>query len=118
MVKQLHELWRQHVTVPSASAEKVPPGQERTVEDTQCQEGTSEALPAQSSATEVLGWKNTLEAPSEMVNMEEEPGPSGWNLSFQDFKQVVSPIPTSVFPLSLAHPRVSPPQGLLPACSS
>ncbi|KFO85321.1 MYCBP-associated protein, partial [Buceros rhinoceros silvestris] len=91
VVKQLHELWRQHVTVPSASEEKVPPGQKRTVGDTQCQEGTSEAFLAQNSTTEVLGWKNTLEAPSQMVNMEEEePGPSGWNLSFQDFKQVVT----------------------------
>ncbi|NWR66215.1 MYBPP protein, partial [Bucorvus abyssinicus] len=101
VVKQLHELWRQHVTVPSASEEKVPPGQERMVEDTQCQEGTSEALPAQNTTTEVLGWKNTLEAPSQMVNMEEEgPGPSGWNLSFEDFKQVVTPVPQVHVPLA------------------
>uniref|UniRef100_A0A663DW70 MYCBP associated protein n=1 Tax=Aquila chrysaetos chrysaetos TaxID=223781 RepID=A0A663DW70_AQUCH len=93
VVKQLHELWRQHMTVPSAFEEKVPSGQKSTVEDMQFQEGTSEALPAQSSTTEVPGWKNTLqEALSQMMNVEEEePGPSGWNLSFEDFKQVSIP---------------------------
>uniref|UniRef100_A0A8B9NBD4 MYCBP associated protein n=1 Tax=Accipiter nisus TaxID=211598 RepID=A0A8B9NBD4_9AVES len=93
VVKQLHELWRQHMTVPSALEEKVPSGQKSTSEDMQFQEGTSEALPAQSSATEVPGWKNTLqEALSQMMNVEEEePGPSGWNLSLGDFKQVVTP---------------------------
>uniref|UniRef100_A0A8B9N8Y7 MYCBP associated protein n=1 Tax=Accipiter nisus TaxID=211598 RepID=A0A8B9N8Y7_9AVES len=69
VVKQLHELWRQHMTVPSALEEKVPSGQKSTSEDMQFQEGTSEALPAQSSATEVPGWKNTLqEALSQMMN--------------------------------------------------
>uniref|UniRef100_A0A8C0BXB3 MYCBP associated protein n=1 Tax=Buteo japonicus TaxID=224669 RepID=A0A8C0BXB3_9AVES len=93
VVKQLHELWRQHMTVPSALEEKVPSGQKSTAEDMQFQEGTSEALPAQSSTTEVPGWKNTLqEALSQMMNVEEgEPGPSGWNLSLEDFKQVVTP---------------------------
>uniref|UniRef100_A0A8C0BXE4 MYCBP associated protein n=1 Tax=Buteo japonicus TaxID=224669 RepID=A0A8C0BXE4_9AVES len=93
VVKQLHELWRQHMTVPSALEEKVPSGQKSTAEDMQFQEGTSEALPAQSSTTEVPGWKNTLqEALSQMMNVEEgEPGPSGWNLSLEDFKQVSIP---------------------------
>ncbi|KFV54418.1 MYCBP-associated protein, partial [Gavia stellata] len=99
VVKQLHELWRQHMTVPSAFEEKVPSGQKSTAEDMQYQESTSEALPAQSSTTEVPGWKNTLEeALSQMTNVEEEePGPSGWNLSFEDFKQVVTPVPAKAF---------------------
>ncbi|KFP15117.1 MYCBP-associated protein, partial [Egretta garzetta] len=94
VVKQLHELWRQHMTVPSAFEEKVPLGQKSTAEDMQYQESTSEALPARSSTTEVPGWKNTLEeALIQMTNVEEEePGPSGWNLSFEDFKQVVTPL--------------------------
>lgn len=85
------------MTVPSALEEKVPSGQKSTAEDMQFQEGTSEALPAQSSTTEVPGWKNTLqEALSQMMNVEEEePGPSGWNLSLGDFKQVVTPVPSS-----------------------
>ncbi|NXE75977.1 MYBPP protein, partial [Cochlearius cochlearius] len=97
VVKQLHELWRQHMTVPSAFEEKVPLGQKSTAEDVQYQESTSEALPARSSTTEVPGWKNTLEeALSQIMNVEEEePGPSGWNLSFKDFKQVVTSVPAS-----------------------
>ncbi|NXV85921.1 MYBPP protein, partial [Calonectris borealis] len=96
VVKQLHELWRQHMTVPSAFEEKVPSGQKRTAEDMQYQESTSEALRAPSSTTEIPGWKNTLEeAPSQIMNVEEEElGPSGWNLSFEDFKQVVTPVPS------------------------
>ncbi|KFQ69756.1 MYCBP-associated protein, partial [Phaethon lepturus] len=98
VVKQLHELWREHMTVPSAFEEKVPSGQKSTAEGVQYQESTSEALPALSSTTEVPGWKNRLEeAPSQMMNMEEEePGPSGWNLSFEDFKQVVTPVPPTL----------------------
>ncbi|NXT31908.1 MYBPP protein, partial [Pelecanoides urinatrix] len=96
VVKQLHELWRQHMTVPSAFEEKVPSGQKRTAEDAQYQESTSEDLRAQSSTAEVPGWKNTLEeAPSQIMNVEEEElGPSGWNLSFEDFKQVVTAVPS------------------------
>ncbi|XP_009472468.1 PREDICTED: MYCBP-associated protein-like, partial [Nipponia nippon] len=95
VVKQLHELWRQHMTVPSAFEEKAPLGQKSAAEDTQYQESTSEALAAQSGTAEVPGWKNTLEeAPSQMTNVEEEePGPSGWNLSFEDFKQAIKSIP-------------------------
>ncbi|NXE29079.1 MYBPP protein, partial [Ardeotis kori] len=97
VVKQLHELWRQHMTVPSAFEEKVPSGQKRTVEDAKYQESTSEALPAQGSTAEVPGWKKTSEeAPSQMINVEEkERGPSGWNFSLEDFKQVVAPVPSS-----------------------
>ncbi|NXG61189.1 MYBPP protein, partial [Hemiprocne comata] len=127
VVKQLQELWRKHVNVPSAFEEKVPSGQQRTAEDMQGQESTSEALPAQSSATEVPGWKNALEEdPSLIANVEkEEPGPSGWNYSFEDFKQVITPVPASAMPSwwcsniptnSLGCPTVSPPRGLLPVC--
>ncbi|KAM9258290.1 LOW QUALITY PROTEIN: MYCBP-associated protein [Cariama cristata] len=95
VVKQLHELWRQHMTVPSAFEEKVPWGQKSTAEDTRYRESTSGALPAPSSTTEVPGWKNTLEeAPSQTMNAKEkEPAPSGWNLSFEDFKQAIKSIP-------------------------
>ncbi|XP_074967647.1 MYCBP-associated protein isoform X4 [Phalacrocorax aristotelis] len=95
VVKQLHELWRQHMTVPSAFEEKVPSGQKSAAEDMLYGESTSEALCAQSSAAEVPGWENTLEeAPDQTVNVEEEePGPSGWNLSFEDFKQAIKSIP-------------------------
>ncbi|XP_009980067.1 PREDICTED: LOW QUALITY PROTEIN: MYCBP-associated protein, partial [Tauraco erythrolophus] len=95
VVKQLHELWRQHITVPSAFEEKVPLGQKSPAEDVQYQESSSEAHPAQSSTREVPGWKNTLEeALSQTTNMEEkEPGPSAWNLSLEDFKQAIKSIP-------------------------
>ncbi|XP_054077458.1 radical S-adenosyl methionine domain-containing protein 1, mitochondrial isoform X2 [Rissa tridactyla] len=82
VVKRLHELWRWYMTVPSASEEKVPSRQKSTVEDTQHQERTSEALPAQSSTTEVPGVKSMLEEAS-----------SGWNLSLDDFKQAIKSIP-------------------------
>ncbi|KFV91336.1 MYCBP-associated protein, partial [Eurypyga helias] len=106
VVKQLHELWRQHMTVPPASEEKVPSDQRNTAEDAQYQEGSSEALPAPRSTAEVLGWKNTLEeAPSQLTSVEgEEPGPSGWNLSIEDFKQVAAPGPASAM-TSLRVPR-------------
>ncbi|XP_054249752.1 MYCBP-associated protein [Indicator indicator] len=87
VVKQLHELWRQHMTFPPAFEEKVSLDQKRTVEDMQYQESASEVLPAQSSTTKVPGWKNE-EAPSQMMNTEEEePGLAEWNLSLEDFKQ-------------------------------
>ncbi|NXE10626.1 MYBPP protein, partial [Lophotis ruficrista] len=127
VVKQLHELWRQHMTVPSAFEEKVPSGQNRTVEDTKYQESTSEALPAQGSTAEVPGWKKTSEeAQSQMMKVEnKELGPSGWNFSLEDFKQVITPVPSSAvtswwcfhFPTdSPVSPSVSPPKGLLPMC--
>ncbi|NXL34884.1 MYBPP protein, partial [Glaucidium brasilianum] len=98
VVKQLHELWRQHVTVPAALEEKVPSGQESAAEAEQYPERALEVLPPRRSTTELPAWKNTLEeAPSQMMNMEEEePGSSGWNLSLEDFKQVVTPVPSNV----------------------
>ncbi|NXK21661.1 MYBPP protein, partial [Arenaria interpres] len=83
VVKQLHELWRRYITVPSASEDKVSSDQKSTVEDTQLQERTSKALFAQKSTTAVPGMKNTLEETS-----------SGWNLSLDDFKQVFTPVPS------------------------
>ncbi|XP_061233152.1 MYCBP-associated protein [Neopsephotus bourkii] len=89
VVKQLHELWRQHMT-----EEKVPLGQ-TSVEDMRYQENIAEGPCAQSSITELLGWRNSLEgAPSQTLNVEEkEPAPSGWNLSLEDFKQAIKSIP-------------------------
>ncbi|NWW44264.1 MYBPP protein, partial [Pedionomus torquatus] len=84
VVKQLHELWRQYIIVPSASEDDVSSDQKSTAGDTQVQERTSEALPAQRSTTAVPGMKNTLEEAS-----------SGWNLSLDDFKQVFTPLPSS-----------------------
>uniref|UniRef100_A0A8D0F804 MYCBP associated protein n=1 Tax=Strix occidentalis caurina TaxID=311401 RepID=A0A8D0F804_STROC len=93
VVKQLHELWRRHMTVPAAFEEKVPSGQKSAAEAAQYPESASEALPSQSSTTELPAWKKTLgEAPSQMTNVEEEePGSSRWNLSLEDFKQVSIP---------------------------
>ncbi|XP_066836340.1 MYCBP-associated protein isoform X1 [Anser cygnoides] len=94
VVKQLQGLWRQHVTVPSASEEKVPSGPKSSVEDMQLQESVSEALCTQGSATEIPDWKNTLDVtPSQVKVEEEEPGPSAWNFSFEDFKQAIKLIP-------------------------
>ncbi|XP_062448087.1 MYCBP-associated protein [Rhea pennata] len=96
VVKQLHKLWRQHVTVPSASEEEVLSDQKSTVEDMTYKRSISEVLLAQkSSSEEVLGQKNTLEATlSHMMNVkEEEPNQSGWNLSFKDFKEAIQSIP-------------------------
>ncbi|XP_033923373.1 MYCBP-associated protein isoform X1 [Melopsittacus undulatus] len=89
VVKQLHELWRQHMT-----EEKVPLGQ-TSVEDRQYQETGAEGPSAQSSIIEILGWRNSCEqTPSQMLDVEEkEPAPSGWNLSLEDFKQAIMSIP-------------------------
>ncbi|NXK32978.1 MYBPP protein, partial [Piprites chloris] len=97
VVKQLHKLWRQYMTVPSAFEEKVPSDQRSTSEeDTEYQESTVEPLPARSSTTELPRGKNSLEeAPRQKMSAEEEEaGPSGWNLSLEDFKQVVTSVPT------------------------
>lgn len=86
------------MTVPSAFGSKVSLGQTSSVEDLWCQESSSGVLSAQSSVTEASGWKSTvLESPSQMTIVEqEEPSPSGWNLSIEDFKEVVT-----LFPLVL-----------------
>ncbi|KFP78287.1 MYCBP-associated protein, partial [Acanthisitta chloris] len=78
VVKQLHKLWRQRMTIPSAFEEKVPSGQ-----------STPEPLPAQNNTMEVPDGKNSLEeAPKQRTNVEEEEAaPSQWNLSLKDFKQ-------------------------------
>lgn len=91
VVKQLHELWRQHFTVPSVLEEEVPLEQRSTAKDTEHLESTPSA---QSSTTELPGGKYTLEEASREKSIEEEEaGASGWNLSLEDFKQVVTSVP-------------------------
>ncbi|NXY25842.1 MYBPP protein, partial [Atrichornis clamosus] len=96
VVKQLHKLWRQHMTVPSVLEVKVPSDQRSTAEDTEYQETTLGPPSAPSSTTELLNGKTTLEeAPREDTGVEEEEaGPSEWNLSLEDLKQVVPSVPT------------------------
>ncbi|NXM72395.1 MYBPP protein, partial [Serilophus lunatus] len=98
VVKQLHKLWRQHMAVPSAFDEKVPSDQRSTAEDMEYQEGTVEPLLGQSSTTELPGGKNSLDEAlrQKMTIEEEERGPSGWNLSLEDFKQVGTSVPTDL----------------------
>ncbi|XP_010001056.1 PREDICTED: MYCBP-associated protein [Chaetura pelagica] len=85
VVKQLHELWRKHVDVPSAFEVKEPSGQE----------SISEVASAKSSVSEVSGWKDMLEEDLGLIiNVEkEDEGPSGWNYSFEDFKQALLSVP-------------------------
>ncbi|NWX25784.1 MYBPP protein, partial [Notiomystis cincta] len=91
VVKQLHKLWRQHLTVPSVLGKKVSLDQRSTAKGMEYQKSTSGPPRAQSSTTEFPGGKYTLEeAPGEKSIEEEEAGPSGWNLSLEDFKQVVT----------------------------
>lgn len=96
VVKHLHKLWRQHLTVPSVLEEGVPLDQRSTAEGMEYQESTSEPPSVQGSTTELPQGKYTLEeSPREKSIEEEETGPSGWNLSIEDFKQVVTSVPTS-----------------------
>ncbi|XP_030915823.1 MYCBP-associated protein [Geospiza fortis] len=93
VVKQLHKLWRQHLTVPSVLEEEVPLDQRNTAEDMEYQESTLEPPSVRSSTTELPCGKHTLEdAPREKSTEEEEAGPSGWNLSLEDFKQAIMSI--------------------------
>ncbi|XP_071308959.1 MYCBP-associated protein isoform X3 [Agelaius tricolor] len=93
VVKQLHKLWRQHLTVPSVLEEEVPLDQRSTAEDMEYQESTLEPSSVRSSTTELPCGKHTLEdAPREKSTEEEEAGPSGWNLSLEDFKQAIMSI--------------------------
>uniref|UniRef100_A0A8D2PS62 MYCBP associated protein n=1 Tax=Zosterops lateralis melanops TaxID=1220523 RepID=A0A8D2PS62_ZOSLA len=94
VVKHLHKLWRQHLTVPSVLEEGVPLDQRSTAEGMEYQESTSEPPSVQGSTTELPQGKYTLEeSPREKSIEEEEAGPSGWNLSIEDFKQAVMSIP-------------------------
>lgn len=96
VVKQLHKLWRQHLPVPSVLEEEEPLDQRSTAEDMEYQESTLETPSAWSSTTELPCGKYTLkEAPRERSTEKEEAGPSGWNLSLEDLKQVVTSVPTS-----------------------
>ncbi|NWT11163.1 MYBPP protein, partial [Vireo altiloquus] len=84
VVKQLHKLWRQHFTVPSVLDEEVS-DRRSTTEGTENLESTSEPPSALSTTTETTREKSVEE---------EEASPSGWNLSLEDFKQVVTSVPT------------------------
>lgn len=93
VVKKLHKLWRQRLTVPSVLEEEVPLDQRSTAED---MESTLGAASARSSTVDFPRGKRILEkAPRKKSTEEEEAGPSGWNLSLDDFKQVVTSVPTS-----------------------
>lgn len=82
--------------MPSVPEGEVPLAQGSTAEDMEYQESTLEPPSAQSSTTELPDEKCTLEeAPRENSIEEEEAGPSGWNLSLDDFKQVGTSVPTS-----------------------
>ncbi|NWV67934.1 MYBPP protein, partial [Malurus elegans] len=95
VVQQLHELWRRHMPVFSELEEDLPLDQRSTAVYTEYQESTLEPSYTPSSTTELPGGKYTLEeAPRERSIEEEEAGPSGWNLSLEDFKQVVISVPT------------------------
>ncbi|NXD28702.1 MYBPP protein, partial [Spelaeornis formosus] len=89
VVKQLHELWRQHLTVPSVLEEEMPLDQRSPAEDMESQQSTSEPPSAQSSTTDLPLGKDTSDEASREGSIEEEAGPSGWNLSLEDFKQVL-----------------------------
>ncbi|XP_023794444.1 MYCBP-associated protein isoform X2 [Cyanistes caeruleus] len=94
VIKQLHKLWRQHLAVPSGLENEVPLDQRSAAEDMEYQESTSEPPSAQSSTTELTRGKYTSEeAPREKSIEEDEAGPSGWNLSLEDFKQAIMSIP-------------------------
>ncbi|XP_039937841.1 radical S-adenosyl methionine domain-containing protein 1, mitochondrial isoform X1 [Hirundo rustica] len=94
VVKQLHKLWRQHLTVPSVLEEGVPMDQRSTAENMEYRESASEPPSAQGSTTELPRRKRTLEESSREKSIEEEEaGPSGWNLSLEDFKQAIMSIP-------------------------
>ncbi|NWS28640.1 MYBPP protein, partial [Polioptila caerulea] len=111
VVKQLHKLWKQHLTVPSVLEEEVPLDQRSSAEDMKYQKSTSEPPSARSSTTEFPRGKHRLEkAPREKSVEEEEAGPSGWNLSLEDFKQVVTSVPQAdgvLIPLQTAQPKCS-----------
>ncbi|OXB76994.1 UNVERIFIED_CONTAM: hypothetical protein H355_014816, partial [Colinus virginianus] len=118
VVEQLQELWRQHVAAPAGLGEEVPSDGERPAEIARCPESGPVALPARGSTAEGSGWKDTREVtPSQVANVgEEEPGPSSWNFSLQDLKQVLTLVPRGSPRIldSLAYPSVSPPRGSSP----
>ncbi|KAL2297734.1 hypothetical protein Nmel_016297, partial [Mimus melanotis] len=94
VVKQLHKLWRQYLTVPSVSEEEVLLDKRSTAGDVEFLESTLGSASARSSTTGFPRGKRTLEeAAREKSVKEEEAGPSGWNLSLADFKQAIMSIP-------------------------
>ncbi|OXB59392.1 hypothetical protein ASZ78_009692 [Callipepla squamata] len=111
VVEQLQELWRQHVAAPAGLGEEVPSDGERPAEIARCPESVPVALRARGSTAEGSGWKDTREVtPSQVANVgQEETGPSSWNFSLQDLKQVLTLVPRGSprIPDSLAYPSGS-----------
>uniref|UniRef100_A0A8C4Y317 MYCBP associated protein n=1 Tax=Gopherus evgoodei TaxID=1825980 RepID=A0A8C4Y317_9SAUR len=115
VVKELHELWRQHMNFPSTSEEEeisrqksvVQPvsGQKSTVQEIWCRKSAMDVAFQKSIPGEIPQLKNTREEIpcqksiveeilSQMINVEEEEvSQTEWNLSFEDFKQALQLIP-------------------------
>ncbi|XP_039358370.1 MYCBP-associated protein isoform X4 [Mauremys reevesii] len=115
VVKELHELWRQHMNFPSTSEEEeisrrksvVQPvsGQKSTVQEIWCRKSAMDIAFQKSIPGEISQLKSTREEIpcqksiveeilNQMINVEEEEvSQTEWNLSFEDFKQALQLIP-------------------------
>nr|XP_008162162.1 MYCBP-associated protein isoform X2 [Chrysemys picta bellii] len=105
VVKELHELWRQHMNFPSASEEEEisrqksvvqsVSGQKSTVQEIWCRKSAMDIAFQKSIPGEIPRQKSIVEAIlSQMINVEEEEvSQPEWNLSFEDFKQALQLIP-------------------------
>uniref|UniRef100_A0A674JKR4 MYCBP associated protein n=1 Tax=Terrapene triunguis TaxID=2587831 RepID=A0A674JKR4_9SAUR len=105
VVKELHELWRQHMNFPSTSEEEEisrqksvvqsVSGQKSTVQEIWCQKSAMDIAFQKSIPGEIPRQKSIVEAIlSQMINVEEEEvSQPEWNLSFEDFKQALQLIP-------------------------
>ncbi|XP_067403928.1 MYCBP-associated protein [Emydura macquarii macquarii] len=115
VVKELHELWRQHMNFPSTPEEEeishqktvVQPvsGQKCIVQEIWCRKSVTEIarqksitgeIPQLKSAVEEIPCQKSIvkEILSQMFNVEEEEvSQPEWNLSFEDFKQALQLIP-------------------------
>ncbi|KAH1183100.1 hypothetical protein KIL84_004592 [Mauremys mutica] len=115
VVKELHELWRQHMNFSSTSEEEeisrrksiVQPvsGQKSTVQEIWCRKSAMDIAFQKSIPGEISQLKSTREEIpcqksiveeilNQMINVEEEEvSQTEWNLSFEDFKQALQLIP-------------------------
>ncbi|XP_053903474.1 MYCBP-associated protein isoform X1 [Malaclemys terrapin pileata] len=105
VVKELHELWRQHLNFPSTSEEEEISRQKSIVQSVSAQKSTVQEIWCRKSAMdiafqksipgEIPRQKSIVEAIlSQMINVEEEEvSQPEWNLSFEDFKQALQLIP-------------------------
>ncbi|XP_008162162.2 MYCBP-associated protein isoform X1 [Chrysemys picta bellii] len=105
VVKELHELWRQHMNFPSTSEEEEisrqksvvqsVSGQKSTVQEIWCRKSAMDIAFQKSIPGEIPRQKSIVEAIlSQMINVEEEEvSQPEWNLSFEDFKQALQLIP-------------------------